>query len=223
MKKLQLTSTFLFLFAALSVQAQGSEPVRNSVEKATYRVTFENLWNKEDHLAFPSNAHFSPIVAVSHTSDFHLFRLGGLASDGFKSLSETGNTRSIRQEIGRAGDSILDLRQSEALFPTEALNSLSFDIEVSREHPLFSLTTMIAPSPDWTVGIDSLSLVQGNEFVESYTTQLFAVNAGTENGDFGGNFSLNNRASNPQEPISGLYRKDGLDKAFARVIVERVR
>ena len=36
--------------------------------------------------------------------------------------------------------------------------STQFEFEVSRDYPLVTLVTMVAPSPDWFVGVSALSL-----------------------------------------------------------------
>ncbi len=192
-------------------------------DSATYDITFTSLWNEVDHVSFPNNAHFSPILAVSHNANYEMFSLGSLASPGFEQLAETGSTRTIQQEIRIASNSqsILDVVKSATLWPRRDGDSISFTVDVSRDHPQLSIATMIAPSPDWVVGISNLELVNAGSFVSEYQAYLYAINAGTENGDVGGNFSTNNRATSPREAISGLFLDTGFTKPFARIVIKR--
>ena len=61
---------------------------------------------------------------------------------------------------------------------------------------------MIAPSPDWFVGVFGLSLLdaEGN-WVEALTVNLYPWDAGTEGGD---DFSFDNAATVPPGTIVSL-------------------
>ncbi len=73
----------------------------------------------------------------------------------------------------------------------------TFEIEV--DDPNVTLISMVAPSPDWFVGVSDLSLRNGEFWVQALTVDLHPYDAGTENGS---SFSLNNLATDPQEPIA---------------------
>ncbi len=60
---------------------------------------------------------------------------------------------------------------------------------------------MIAPSPDWFVGVHDLSLRQGGEWRSEVTAQLFAYDAGT---DSGASYTSPNQATQPQTPIQRI-------------------
>jgi hypothetical protein len=60
---------------------------------------------------------------------------------------------------------------------------------------------MIAPSPDWFIGIDAFNLFPNNKWISDTTINLFGYDAGTEEGDV---FSLNNPATIPQQNIQLL-------------------
>jgi hypothetical protein len=57
---------------------------------------------------------------------------------------------------------------------------------------------MIAPSPDWFVGVDSLNLFEDGNFVDEKTVVLFAFDAGTDNGT---TYTSPNNPSDPPIPI----------------------
>lgn len=190
---------------------------------AVYEVTFVDRWNAADHLDFPPNAHYSPILAVTHDSDYHIFKMGALATPGLEQLAESGATSIIRSELGRAqrAGHVDRVTQSDPLFPHRDGRVIRLKVRVTNNHPLVSLATMIAPSPDWIVGVDSLNLKNGNAFVDAVQVRLYAINAGTEDGDFGGNFSINNPASNPPMPIRSLRGQSGFNAPFATVTFEK--
>jgi hypothetical protein len=57
---------------------------------------------------------------------------------------------------------------------------------------------MIAPSPDWFIGLSGLNLYANKKWVADTTIQLFVYDAGTEEGDV---FGYANPATTPQQPI----------------------
>ena len=71
-------------------------------------------------------------------------------------------------------------------------------IIVQNMYSMVSLITMIAPSPDWFVGVDSYDLCGMNGWKENMTMDLLPWDAGTENGL---TYSLNNRATDPVDVI----------------------
>jgi Spondin_N len=58
---------------------------------------------------------------------------------------------------------------------------------------------MIAPSPDWFVGIDSYNLIQNGKWINDITIPVYGYDAGTEDGDV---FGYANPATVPQQPIN---------------------
>jgi hypothetical protein len=80
-------------------------------------------------------------------------------------------------------------------FPAETETMFQIDLD----HPAVSLISMVAPSPDWFVGVSGLSLWDGNAWTESLSIDLMPYDAGTEQGDL---FSLNNLATVPQATIA---------------------
>ena len=60
--------------------------------------------------------------------------------------------------------------------------SLTFPEAMRRDFPLVTLVSMIAPSPDWFVGGDSLSLIENGEWVTSKVVTLYGFEAGTDSG-----------------------------------------
>ena len=77
----------------------------------------------------------------------------------------------------------------------------SVSFEVSQKFPLLSITSMLAPSPDWFVGTDSLNLRQDGRWIDELTVDLPVYDAGT---DSGSDFTSNNANTDPAELITQI-------------------
>ncbi len=151
---------------------------------ATYTVTFTSTWADatHPHAAFPTNAHFSSLIGATHNLSATFWLSGTLASPGIEQMAETGGTSVLRAEISAAaphvGETLVGpgLGQSpgQVLIPT---------FMVSRSQPLVTLVTMIAPSPDWFVGVHGLALLdEQNKWHDEITVTLYPYDAGTDDG-----------------------------------------
>ena len=214
--------TFIKSFIFIVTLSLGSSAF---AQMQTYRVVFESNWNAMDHLGAPRNAHFSPIVAVTHNSAYDLLPLGGLANMALELVAELGRTELINDEImGQIQmGNVLDAKNTENMFIRNQVRQ-EFMVTVSMAHPNLSFVTMIAPSPDWIVGVRNLKLFdnqQGFFMGQVMRMPLYAIDAGTESGDMGGNFSINNPPTVPQTPIKRL-RGPGFEVPFAFVSIEPV-
>ncbi len=71
--------------------------------------------------------------------------------------------------------------------------------EVSDRFPLVSVVAMIAPSPDWFVGVSNLDLKENGQWVDSKTIEAPAWDSGTYEGT---TYKAEEKASNPRQPIA---------------------
>jgi len=150
---------------------------------ATYKVTFDATWSEATHPDdFPPNPHFSPLIGASHNSNVKFWEVGGLASPGIKNMAETGAIKPFDMEINKE---ILKRNAFKLIsgsgVPTSP-GSTSVEFMVSENYPLVTLVTMIAPSPDWFVGVNSLNLMENGSFVDEKIVVLYAYDAGTDSG-----------------------------------------
>ena len=60
--------------------------------------------------------------------------------------------------------------------------STQLEFEVSRDYPLVTLVTMVAPSPDWFVGVSALALFENGDWVREKEVALVPWDAGTDSG-----------------------------------------
>ena len=84
----------------------------------------------------------------------------------------------------------------------------STKIMVQNMYSMVSLITMIAPSPDWFVGVDSYDLCGMNGWKEKVTMDLLPWDAGTENGQ---TYSLNNAPTMPVDVIMRITPNSNSD------------
>jgi hypothetical protein len=164
-----------------------------------YEVTFNALWSEETHSDdFPSNPHFSGLIGASHNYMVKFWNEGDISTPGIKNMAETGSKNPLNIEIGNAilNGSAFYLISGSGINPSPGSTSIIF--EVSEDYPLVSIVTMIAPSPDWFVGVSSLNLFENNSFIDEKIVTLYAYDAGTDSGI---NYTSPDEPTNPIVPI----------------------
>jgi len=168
---------------------------------ATYRVTYNANWTSNSHpIDFPNGAHFSSLIGNTHNSLGEIWNPGSIASDGIEQMAETGGISLLTSAI----NSTINGGSSESrVFGAGSSNvdSTEIEITVSETHPLFSITTMIAPSPDWFVGVHNLDLRVDGAWVEDLTINLLPYDAGTQDGS---SFTNHGPDTNPRQPIQQI-------------------
>ncbi len=169
---------------------------------AIYTIEFVSSWNDPDHGTLPVNAHWSDLVGATHNSDITFWEVGTLASPGVEDVAEIGVNTNFNAEVNTAisnGDADQWLQMAFDA-PNDALSGATLtSVSVSEDYPLLTLLSMIAPSPDWFIGINSFSLLDGsNNWKNSLSIDLFPYDAGTEEGT---GYSTSNAASTPHVVI----------------------
>ena len=166
-----------------------------------YEVAFVANWTDSTHPYdnFPSNPHFSPLVASVHSSEIGFWELGDTASHGMESMAETGSTQLLAQEISpHYPRSVLRLILRSVV---QSPGSDTFEVVVHERFPLVTLVTMLGPSPDWFAGVTSLSLMDaGGAWVERLEVPLYPLDAGTDSGT---SYNSPNEDTSPPENIHG--------------------
>lgn len=181
-----------FLFTAMSM-AQGT---------ATYELTFTVTWTADTHPAgFPPNPHFSGMIGGTHNDAVEFWSTGKVASDGIKQMAELGAKGTLRGEINRA----VSASNADAIVDAAGLNSpgvrkTTFDIRTPWN--LVTVTSMLAPSPDWFVGVSGLNLLDEDmNWIDTLEVDLFVYDAGT---DSGANYTSPDEPTNPRENIKRI-------------------
>lgn len=167
---------------------------------ATYRITFMSTWSASTHPAgFPGNAHFSPLVGTSHGASVSFWAPGRTATPGLEAMAERGQNGILGQEFAAAGAAASGAFNGPSLpvSPVTADRTLT----VTDAHPLVTVVTMLAPSPDWFVGVHSLDLRQGAGWTDRLVVPLHVYDAGTDSGVAYGSADADTQ---PREPIALL-------------------
>jgi hypothetical protein len=170
----------------------------------TYEVTFNATWSEETHPDdFPPNPHFSGLIGASHNNEVSFWKEGELASPGIKSMAEIGSKNPLSIEILNAifGKTAFKLISGGGINPSPGSVSLRF--KVSENYPLVTLVSMIAPSPDWFVGVDSLNLFEDGSFIDEKTVVLYAYDAGTDSG------TTYTSPNDPTDPPGPIFKIEG--------------
>ena len=89
---------------------------------------------------------------------------------------------------------------------------VSVQFTASQDFPLISVVSMIAPSPDWFVGIHGLPLFRNGQWVDELVVELDPYDAGT---DSGATFQSPNSTTSPQVPITRLVQPFDVDGVVA--------
>ena len=173
-------------------------PAGTLAQSVTYNVTFTGSWTNLDSSSYPSNAHFTELVGATHSANNALWERRGVASPGIEAVAETGFIQELLTEIANN-------QNSETSGPPIVFddlfnlpNSTSREIEFTEENTNISLISMIAPSPDWFVGLTNISLKENDTWIDNLVIDLHPYDAGTENGT---QFTLNNLPTLPQQRI----------------------
>ena len=169
---------------------------------AEYTVEFSINWNAEDYPTdYPANDHFSTLIGWSHATSTEFFQVGALASEGIKNMAELGSTSALGDEINAkiANEEGLALIKGGAL--STGVGVIEVNVQVSNEFSAITLSSMVAPSPDWYVAIVNVSLLENGSFVDEKIVPIEVYDAGT---DSGSSYSSTNQATSPAEAISLL-------------------
>lgn len=205
MGRAQALSVALFLILAAGAGADDSltpSPPDGDVATrslARYEVVFEGAWNAQSTPGgMPGGAHFTPLIGGIHDDQVAFLRSGERASPGVESMAELGGTQQLANEVEAAGAIVL---HHPGNIGPEGRVTLD-PVELSTDNPRITLTTMIAPSPDWFVGVSGLSFLDSaGNWIASRQVNLYPWDAGTEDGT---EFSLTNPATSPQGVITSL-------------------
>jgi hypothetical protein len=211
-KVIILSAVFATLFGCSDGDSASTD--RDSTADASYQLTLTTSWTAATFPTnFPGGAHFTALIGGTHNNQVVFWMPGQMASAGIESTAETGSQSALSAEVDAAKTD----GKAEFLLATSGNTSaagteeLIFDI--NKTFPLVTLVSMVAPSPDWFVGVHDLSLVDNatGEFMQTLTVQLKVYDAGSEDGQA---FSLSNANSQPKQAIALLSRINSTDHDF---------
>ena len=167
--------------------------------EASYKMTVTLNW-QSPRFTVPAGAHVTALIGMIHSKDTTLWKPGSLASRGLEDVAEIGNNTIMNLEL----DSVIAKNKAISKFqiaPPGVTGTLEMDFNFNTNYSCISFASMIAPSPDWFMGLHDINLFQNNAWVNDITLDIMLYDAGTEDGDV---FGYNNPATNPQQRISFL-------------------
>jgi spondin N len=207
---MQRSGVFPSMFLVALVGCGGSSPVAptpqpvpsatpNPAAVARYRVTFDATWSAQSHPTdIPRNPHFSRLIGGTHKSTVKFWEAGALASEGIRLMAEQGRTTPLDAEVEAA----IAAGQAQRVLVGDAVDRspdrITLDFEISRDFSLVTLVSMLAPSPDWFVGVSSLNLIENGDWTAEKVVVLQPWDAGT---DSGVTFSSADVRTSPPEPV----------------------
>ena len=174
---------------------------------ATYQLVFLSTWSQATHpVQFPSNAHFSPLVGATHVAATSFWQPGTLASPGIKNMAERGMTAPLSSEVQAA----ITAGQAQQVLLYGALGTSpgtqTITFTVAAEFPMLTLVTMLAPSPDWFVGVHGLPLFSNGDWIDNIVVPLQVYDAGTDSGI---SYASPDLVTSPPQPVSPVTTASG--------------
>ncbi len=192
MKQLSFIVLCFILLSSSCVKEQPDYPVE-------YTINVQNIWGVDTHPTdYPANPRIDPFLAVSHRATTNLFDLSFPASEGIKTMAESGVMVKLEEEVDiqRGGDLALDRSLGDRLvfFETSGVY-LGFN----DTHTYLTLIARISPSPDWFVSAYKVNLKPNGEWVDTMTIYPDAYDAGS---DLAQTFTGEPIPANPRLPVS---------------------
>lgn len=165
-------------------------------------ATFNASWSAGTHPTdFPPGAHFSGLIGGTHRDQAVFWQPGGLATPGIKLMAETGGKSLLQGEVNTAinAGTAAAVVSGGDVNPSPGMVAVSFGIDL--DFPLLTLVSMIAPSPDWFVGVHGLGLFEDGQWVNQMVVDLPPYDAGTDSGI---TFLSGDAPTNPPDPIAQI-------------------
>lgn len=170
--------------------------------QANYTVTFDATWSATTHpVDFPPDPHFSDLVGASHNDSILFWEEGDWATLGIEEMAESGATATLIKEINAAITAGTARKVLLGDYISSSPGSTSLQFDLSQDFSKVTLVSMIAPSPDWFVGVSGLELCENGNWANNKVVDLFAYDAGTDDGT---TYIANNSDTSPQAFVSQL-------------------
>ena len=157
-------------------------------QRAVYDISFESNWSQATHPhnsgSIPASAHWSKLVGATHNGQVVFLEHGQIATEGVERIAELGSNGVFFSEVDAA---ILQGSANQKINGPNlgtALGQMNInDIMVHEDFPYLTLLSMIAPSPDWMIAVNSLSLLDNNgDWIQEIQLDLYPYDAGTDSG-----------------------------------------
>lgn len=178
---------------------KGTSEATIPYSEASYKILITMNWNTPA-FGVPDGAHVTGLTGMVHSRDTFLWMPGALATNGLEDIAETGNSAKMNAQL----DAILLKNKALSKFTIPAppvTGSVETNLVFNTNFPDISFASMIAPSPDWFMGIYNFSLFADKAWIRDITVNLLVYDAGTEEGHV---FGYDNPETTPQQNIGLL-------------------
>lgn len=159
MNRFILKAAFLALPLSLSAATQAAD----------YQITITNLTYAQA---------FTPALAVSHKEGHPVFAPGQVASTELEAVAEGGDTGPLATLLENSDDNWAIASSEGLLMPGE---SVTISLEAKKEFRYVSLVSMLIPTNDAFIGLNSIRLPKNPRKPEMLMVP--AYDAGTEEND----------------------------------------
>lgn len=158
---------------------------------ASYSVTFRGLWNKTSHPRdWPKDngqLHWTPPVGATHNSNYAIYQLGGQASQAVSRVCTMGDINVLKDQLMsfEEKENIKSIYTSRWMNGIEQINEdRTGFVSVNKTHHLFSMISMMGPSPDWCTGLSGIDLcMEGCKWESNLTIPVYPFDAGIKSGE----------------------------------------
>lgn len=150
-------------------------------QSVKYKITFSTRWGDPDYgIGYPQNSHIGNMFLAVHNTDFKLFEVGELSTDGVSNNSMFGITNDLEKDAYTSKNVLNYYTMDVLIGPGEKI----FDnIIMDNFYDNVSFCAMIAPSPDWFVGVSNLQLKnKKGQWKDNLIVPMWAYDAGTDYG-----------------------------------------
>ena len=194
---------------------EGNDAASGGVQ---YSMTFDQTWSGATFPTnHPSSAHFSPLVGATHNSQVVIWRPQDQPSTaGLEIVAESGSTSTFTMELEehRSSGYVDEIFRHGG--PEDSPGSQQVTFTATEQFPLVSAVSMIAPSPDWFVGVRDVNLYPNGEWVDRLEFDLRLYDSGT---DLAERFTASNNDGGDR--IITLVSTDAIDTDFANGVHRR--
>lgn len=135
-------------------------------------------------------------------------------------VAETGNNAVFVSELETAKSNkfVMDIQTVNSLL--SARSNYSVMLQASCDKPFVGAVTMVAPSPDWFVGVSRLNVVNRHgKFINRAFGRLRVYDAGTDSGEM---LTSQNEPTMPVENIAPLRGDPFMGRIVGRYLLERM-